>query len=72
MVPVGVVGVIPTRVSAENGDVRRGDLLVSSRIPGHAMRADPRRVRVGMVIGKALEEFARSGSGMIRVLVNVK
>jgi hypothetical protein len=72
MVPVGVVGVIPTRVSAENGVIRRGDLLVSSRIPGHAMRADPRRVRVGMVIGKALQEFAGPGSGLIRVLVNVK
>jgi trimeric autotransporter adhesin len=72
MVPVGVVGVIPTRVSAENGAIRRGDLLVSARTPGHAMRADPNRLRFGMVLGKALEEFAAPGSGTIRVLVNVK
>lgn len=72
MVPVGVIGVIPTRVSAENGLVRRGDLLVSARTAGHAMRADPRRLRFGMAIGKALEEFDGPGTGVIRVLVNVK
>jgi hypothetical protein len=72
MIPVGVIGVIPTRVTAENGPIRRGDLLVSAGTPGHAMRADPRRLQFGMVIGKALEGFAGKGSGMIRVLVNVK
>src|SRR5918994_5605494 len=41
MVPVGVIGVIPTKVSAESGAIRRGDLLVSAQARGHAMRADP-------------------------------
>jgi hypothetical protein len=72
MVPVGVVGVIPTKVTAENGAIRRGDLLVSARATGHAMRADPDRLRFGMVIGKALEEFSGPGRGVIRVYVNVK
>jgi hypothetical protein len=72
MIPVGVIGVIPTRVTAENGAIHRGDLLVSSGTPGHAMRADRRRLQFGMVVGKALEEFAGPGSGLIRVLVNVK
>jgi hypothetical protein len=71
-VPVGVVGVIPTKVSAENGTIRRGDLLVASGIRGHAMRADPERLGFGMVIGKALEEFAGPGTGLIEVMVNVK
>jgi hypothetical protein len=72
MVPVGVVGVIPTKVTAENGAIRRGDLLVSAATPGHAMRADAERLGFGMVLGKALEEFAGPGRGVIRVLVNVR
>jgi hypothetical protein len=72
LVPVGVVGVLPTKVSAENGPIRRGDLLVSARTPGYAMRADPDRLRFGMVLGKALGELRRGERGMIPVLVNVK
>jgi hypothetical protein len=72
MVPVGVLGVLPTKVSAEGGAIRRGDLLVAAGAPGHAMRADPRRLRFGMVLGKALEAFPGPGTGVIRVLVNVK
>ena len=78
MIPVGVVGVIPTRVSAENGAIRRGDILVSAATPGHAMRTDPVEVKgiklypSGAIIGKALENFAGPGTGVIKVLVNVK
>jgi hypothetical protein len=71
LVPMGVVGVIPTKVTTENGPIRRGDLLVTSSTPGHAMRAgdDP---RTGTVIGKALQAFDGTGTGRIDVLVNVK
>jgi hypothetical protein len=72
LVPVGVIGVIPTKVSAENGPVRRGDLLVTAWTPGYAMRADPDQLRFGMVLGKALGEFTGSSKGVIPVLVNVK
>jgi hypothetical protein len=78
MIPVGVVGIIPTRVSAENGAVRRGDILVTARTPGHAMRATPLEVNgvklypSGAILGKALQNFAGPGTGMIKVLVNVK
>ncbi|MGQ0641875.1 MAG: hypothetical protein ACT4P6_14085 [Gemmatimonadaceae bacterium] len=78
MVPVGVVGVIPTRVSAENGAIRRGDILVTAATPGHAMRTDPVIVNgvklypTGAILGKALQEFAGPGRGLIKVLVNVK
>ncbi len=71
-IPVGVVGVIPTKVSGENGPIRRGDLLVTSSIPGHAMKGTECERMLGAVIGKALEEFDGSGTSMIRVLVNVK
>jgi hypothetical protein len=72
LVPVGVVGVIPTRVSAENGAIHRGDLLVTASTRSHAMRANSDRLRFGMVIGKALAEFAGPGTGVIPVFVNVK
>ncbi len=74
MVPMGIVGVIPTKVSDENGPIRRGDILVTASKPGHAMKADPAKAakRPGSVIGKALENFTEDGTGMIRVLVNVR
>lgn len=71
-VPLGVIGVIPTKVCGENGPVQRGDLLVTSSLAGHAMKADPDRVKPGQVIGKALETFNGQGTGKIKVLVNVK
>ncbi|GGG99047.1 hypothetical protein GCM10007415_38440 [Parapedobacter pyrenivorans] len=71
-VPMGVVGVIPTKVCLEGGAIKRGDLLVTSSQAGVAMRADPDRVRVGQVIGKALQEYDGNGIGKIKVLVNVK
>lgn len=71
-VPMGVVGVIPTKVCDEGGEIRRGDFLVTSSRPGYAMKGDPDKVKVGTVIGKALEEFDGEGEGLIKVLVNVK
>jgi hypothetical protein len=72
MVPMGVVGVIPTKVTTENGPIRRGDLLVTSSRRGHAMRVDPAKAMPGTIIGKALENFDGEGTGLIRVMVNVK
>jgi len=71
-VPLGVIGVIPTKVSAENGPIHRGDLLVTASVSGHAMRGTARSRMFGATIGKALEDFAGPGTGVIRVLVNVK
>ncbi|SEW55768.1 collagen-like protein [Chitinophaga arvensicola] len=70
-VPMGVVGVIPTKVCNENGVIHRGDLLVTSSKAGYAMKADPDKVKPGQVIGKALQEFS-GDAGKIKVLVNVK
>jgi hypothetical protein len=71
-VPMGVVGVIPTKVCLEGGEIKRGDLLVTSSVPGVAMKAAIETVKPGQVIGKALENFNSSSTGKIRVLVNVK
>ena len=77
-VPMGVVGVLPTKVSAESGAIERGDLLVTAETPGHAMKAQPTVINgtkiypQGAILGKALENFDGSGTGTIKVLVNVK
>lgn len=68
-IPMAVVGIVPCKVSAENGSIRPGDLLVTSATPGHAMRDDD--PRVGTVLGKALERLD-SGTGTIRVLVTLQ
>jgi hypothetical protein len=76
-VPVAIVGIVPTKVSAENGAIHIGDLLTTSSKPGHAMKASPVRVggtriyRPGTIVGKALEPLT-AGTGTIKVLVTVR
>ncbi|PWN68534.1 hypothetical protein C1631_017745 [Chryseobacterium phosphatilyticum] len=71
-VPMGVIGVIPTKVCLENGKIKRGDLLVTSSKAGVAMKADIKKVRIGQVIGKALQDYDQKEIGKIQVLVNIK
>ena len=70
-VPAGVVGVIPTKVTTENGVIRPGDLLVAASTPGHAMKAGA-QAPAGSIIGKALAAFSGDGAGLIDVFVNVR
>jgi hypothetical protein len=53
-VAIALSGVVPCKVSDQNGLVRPGDLLVSSDRPGYAMKA-PADPLPGSVIGKALQ-----------------
>jgi hypothetical protein len=71
-VPMGVIGVIPTKVCLQGGAIKRGDMLVTSSIAGVAMKADPDKVKVGQVLGKALEDYSTDGIGKIKVLISVK
>lgn len=70
-VPMAMVGIVPTKVSAENGPIRRGDLLVTASLSGYAMKGtDPNRM-LGAVIGKAMGSL-ESGRGVIQVLVSLQ
>ncbi|MCT2408584.1 collagen-like protein [Chryseobacterium antibioticum] len=71
-VPMGVIGVIPTKVCLEGGKIKRGDLLVTSSQSGTAMKANPKKVKIGQVIGKALQDYNQNETGKIQVLVNIK
>lgn len=70
-VPMAMVGRVPTRVSAENGPIQVGDLLVSSSTPGYAMKGTDRSRMLGAVVGKALGSLS-SGTGIMEVLVTLQ
>lgn len=70
-IPMAMVGVVPTKVSAENGPIRKGDLLVTSSALGYAMKGTDRSRLVGAVIGKAMGSLD-SGKGVIEVLVTLQ
>ena len=71
IVPLAVVGVVPCKVTNENGPIEIGDLLVTSSTPGHAMKGTRRERMLGAVIGKALQAMAGS-TGVIEVLVSLQ
>ena len=66
-VPVALGGVVPCRVSSENGFIYPGDLLVSSSKPGYAMKA-PKDVKPGTVIGKSLDKQDEE-EGIVLIIV---
>jgi hypothetical protein len=70
-IPLAILGIVPCKVSAENGPVRAGDLLVTSSTPGYAMKGTDRQRMLGAVVGKALEPLT-DGKGMIQVLVTLQ
>ncbi len=68
---MAMVGIVPTKVTTENGPIHRGDLLVSSSLPGYAMKGTDRSRLIGAVLGKAMGSLD-SGSGVIEVLVTLQ
>jgi hypothetical protein len=69
--PMAMVGIVPTRVSAENGPIKKGDLLVTSSTAGYAMKGTDLGRMLGAVVGKALGNL-ESGRGAIEVLVTLQ
>jgi hypothetical protein len=73
-VPVALLGVVPTKVTAQNGPIRAGDLLTTSSRPGYAMRAPHIVVggvtiyATGTILGKALTSL-KGRQGVIQVLL---
>lgn len=68
-IPLALVGIVPCKVSAENGPVLPGDLLVTSSTPGHAMRDN--NPKPGTIVGKALGSLS-AGTGVIEILVTLQ
>jgi hypothetical protein len=74
---IATTGRVRVRVDARAQPVKVGDLLVTSDVPGTAMRSEPIDIagiklhRPGTLIGKALEPLA-SGTAEIMVLLSLQ
>jgi hypothetical protein len=68
---VALSGRVYCLVTASNGAIRPGDMLTTSDVPGHAMKATDRGRAYGAVIGKAMTSLD-SGEGLVLVLVNLQ
>ena len=74
---MAMLGIVPTKVTAANGPIQVGDLLVTSSLPGHAMKALPEMINgiaiypTGAILGKALEPL-QHGTGVIKVMVTLR
>ncbi|HEV7767362.1 MAG TPA: hypothetical protein VGQ76_20340 [Thermoanaerobaculia bacterium] len=77
MEQVATTGRVKVRVDARDRAIRVGDLLVTSDIPGTAMRSEPMDIngrkfhQPGTIIGKALEPL-EGGMGEILVLLSMQ
>jgi site-specific recombinase XerD len=68
--PLALQGRVPVNVSSINGQIKAGDDITSSSIPGVAMEASSS----GQIVGKALESYSNSDPnavGKIMVFVNL-
>ena len=70
-VPVALNGRVHVLADATSFPIAPGDLLTSSDLPGHAMKAADRDRAPGTVIGKAMTSLS-SGTGLVLVLVNLQ
>jgi hypothetical protein len=63
-----LLGKLYCKVDAQSSPIEVGDLLTTSCIPGHAMKASDPRKAFGSVIGKALRPL-KEGRGLIPILI---
>ncbi|MBC8095983.1 MAG: hypothetical protein H7Y43_09235 [Akkermansiaceae bacterium] len=68
---VALTGRVYALADASNGAIKPGDLLTSSRTPGHVMRVTEHARAQGAVVGKAMSSL-KNGKGMVLVLVNLQ
>jgi hypothetical protein len=68
---VALSGRVYALATAANGPIKPGDLLTTSEIPGHAMKATDFVRWQGAVIGKAMSSL-ENGEGLVLVLVNLQ
>jgi len=68
---VALTGRVYALATAANGPIKPGDLLTTSEVPGHAMKATDRELWPGAVIGKAMSSL-ENGEGLVLVLVNLQ
>jgi hypothetical protein len=69
--PIALMGKVYCKVDADCGAIKVGDLLTTSPLPGHAMKADEPLEAFGAVIGKALHSLGE-GQGLLPILISLQ
>lgn len=69
---VALAGRVYCNVEADEEEVRPGDLLTTSDIPGYAKKATDRERAQGAILGKAMEGLEKGSRGKILVLVTLQ
>ena len=70
--PLVLVGRVQCKVTtSKGGPIKIGDLLVTSSKVGYAMKGDSNKIKVGTVLGKAMESLEK-GEGKITVLATLQ
>ena len=68
---VALSGRVYALATAANGPIKPGDLLTTSDVPGHLMKATDRDRAYGTVLGKGMTGL-EAGEGLVLVLVNLQ
>jgi hypothetical protein len=70
-IPVALTGRVYCKAEAVTHPIEPGDMLTSSDIPGHAMKAVNASAAQGAILGKAMTPL-KEGKGLVLVLVNLQ
>lgn len=68
---IGLMGKVYCKVEAYSSPIEIGDLLTTSSMSGHAMKATDASQAFGSVIGKALRPL-KDGQGLIPILISLQ
>lgn len=71
-IEVAMVGRVYVKADARGAAIKPGDLLTSSDLPGHAMKAANHAKAQGAIIGKAMSALGKGEIGLVLVLVNLQ
>ncbi|MCD6532617.1 MAG: hypothetical protein J7L25_00890 [Deltaproteobacteria bacterium] len=69
---VALAGRVYCNVDATRTEIKVGDLLTTSDIPGYAMKATDYNRAQGAILGKAMEKLGKDKKGQILVLVTLQ
>jgi len=69
--PVALVGRVYCKAEALSSPIEPGDLLTTSDMPGHAMKARDEQASRGAILGKAMSSLKKD-RGLVLVLVNLQ
>jgi hypothetical protein len=69
---VALAGRVYCNVEASLEAIAPGDLLTTSALPGHAMKASDQIRAQGAILGKAMERLEKGATGQILVLVTLQ